>query len=93
MAKRPVKPMHLTGTHSSIRQGYCAQGHPSIKGMPTPHTMTAIRLDNGAVELLHKQSLDIFTAMANDGHSFSDSLAAILLTGINWGSSARKETP
>lgn len=73
-----------------MRQGWCAQGHPSVRGLPTPHSMTKITLGRDEIDLLHTQSLDIFTTMANAGHSFSDCLSAILLTGINWGSSAER---
>lgn len=81
----------LTGTHSSMRVGWCAQGHPSVRGAPAPHSMSQVTLTNDQMDLLHSQALDIFTVMSNAGHSFSDCLAAILLTGINWGSSAQKD--
>ena len=81
MAKRPARAMPLSPIHPSMygREGSFAR---------TPGDLTKIKLPEGATEVLQRQSLDIFTIMANAGYPFADCLAAILLTGINWDSKA-----
>lgn len=43
------------------------------------------RLTAGQREVLNRQAVEIFTAATNGGLSFQESLAAILLSGIEWG--------
>lgn len=68
-------------------RGYCREGHPIIA-----HTMlgsrgdlTPVRLSHDQSEVLERQALEIFTIQANAGAPFSECLASILLTGIDWG--------
>ena len=86
MAKRPIKPMHLSPPFEGPR-GYCKEGHPialmSVKR--PPGDLDTIKLPRESKELLERQALDIFTLMSNAGHSFADCLASILLTGMDWG--------
>ena len=42
-------------------------------------------------EMLERESLSIFTAMSNAGKPLHETLAAILLTGIIWGTEGLKE--
>jgi hypothetical protein len=59
-------------------------------GRSAPGDLTAIKLGQAQKELLQRQALDIFTIMSNAGYSFADSLAAVLMSGIQWGVSASK---
>ena len=79
MAKRPVKPMHLTPRF----------GNPPV-GRP-PKGFSSMDLDTETRMFLERQALDIFTEMANAGKPFACCLSAILLSGINWGVKAEAE--
>lgn len=70
---------------------YCSEGHPTHIRRIAPGDLTALPLDREQVELLARQSLDIFTLMCNAGYPFSDALSAILLTGISWGANLARD--
>jgi hypothetical protein len=74
-------------------RGYCREGHPVAERtmLGSVGDLTPINLPHDQTEVLHRQSLEIFTLMANSGRSFADCLSAILLTGMHWGSEIAKE--
>lgn len=72
--------------------------HPLRPPMPlhmrtkyAPSGLSALKVEAEQKEMLQRQALDIFTIMTNAGHSFADSLAAILLSGLEWGTSISKD--
>lgn len=56
-----------------------------------PGDLSQLVLQPEQKEFLERQALDIFTLMVNSGQTFASSLAAILLTGLDWGANAHKE--
>lgn len=61
------------------------------KGHKPPGDLSAVKLEDGQREMLERQSLEIFTLMANAGKPFAECLSAILLSGIHWGINVHKE--
>ena len=82
----------LPPIHESYRRGYCGEGHPAmpLKRRP-PGDLSGVVMDKEAVQLLERQSLEIFTLMSNAGYTFAESLSAILLSGIQWGVNGTKK--
>ena len=74
-------------------RGYCREGHPIMQHTALGHVddLTPINIPREQTEVLHRQSLEIFTLMANSGRSFADCLAAVLLTGMHWGGALARE--
>lgn len=72
---------------------HCKEGHPvaSRSRLHPPGDLTAIQLTPDQIDLLAKQSLDIFTLMANHGSTFAECLSSILLSGLHWGNALHRE--
>ena len=56
-----------------------------------PPGLTAISLPRAERELMERVSLDIWTAMVNQGRSMQDAILSVYLSGINHGASAAEE--
>lgn len=76
-------------------RGYCREGHPILRRtmLGGVGDLTALCCSKEQGEFLERQSLEIFTLMANAGYSFAECLAAVLLSGMNWGANALTPSP
>lgn len=59
---------------------------------PKPYRMSKIDMSEEERILLETQALDIFTVCSNAGLPLRSTLLAILVTGIDWGVNALKES-
>ena len=84
-AKRAELPKPLLPAFGGTTNRYCIEGHPATVRNKPPGDLSMLKVGTEGKELLERQSLDIFTLMVNDGRPFSEALAAILLTGLQWG--------
>jgi len=60
-----------------------------LRGKPTDMDLMPLSAEDR--RLLETQALDIFTSCSNAGIPLREVLAAILLTGMNWGVCVAKE--
>jgi hypothetical protein len=86
-----MKALALRSISGLPPRGYCREGHPILPRTMLGHRgdLTGITLTNEQSEMLERQALEIFTIQANAGAPFAQCLASILLSGIDWGRSAR----
>lgn len=80
MGEGPRSPIHPR--HSSVGRKYYFR----------PKDMSSVEFTPEQREALERMAIDIFTDMTNANFSFRDALAAILLSGMDWGRSIEKET-
>jgi hypothetical protein len=73
--KKPYQPPLMPPVPESIR----------AKKWSAPGDLSLIKCDHETKEMLERQSLEIFTLMANSGRTFADCLSALLVTGMQWG--------
>lgn len=66
--------------------------HSSILGRGTaPYRMTKVLLSDSQREFIESQALSIFADCTNAGKSFNEALAAVLMSGIDWGKNHEKQ--
>ena len=91
MQKPSLRQLPLQPPWHTQFASYCKEGHPAQVRSNPPGDLTSLKVGREGKELLERQSLEIFTIMANDGRPFAECLSAILLSGIQWGVSGMKD--